>query len=538
MKRTHLIIGMIAAGMAILTAGCTPESDMVTLGARIDNKGYSKVHIDNETPTWDKNDQIRVNDQTLVIEPVSGTVGQLTKVTANSFYRAIYPADIVKNEDLSEGNTVAVTLPSTQQYEQDNSGHQKIKMPMGAYTLSDTLLFRNLCSLVKVVVRNSMNNDFVLDHITVKARSAYLSGKGRATVAGGDNDAIEMTPSSATHEVTLAFSSSNRPAIRHGGSDTYTYYIVVPETMSDYVTITLYAQNGHLATFEKQHVTFRHNSMATLNLTVDALTPPPVDRVLKGLFSVSASKQVRFSPGNLQYQASTNTWRFAETQWATLGDSNVSASQDNPGWIDLFGWGTSGWGSGAISHAPWSTNTLYSNYYPGGEAANGLTGAYSEADWAWHNAILNGGNAPHLWRTLSIDEWKYLLFTRPNGAAKHGTGNINGIAGLIILPDNWVVPTGCSFTAGYATSNVWTRNNYTLTQWAEMEAAGAVFLPAGGFRWGSLVSNAGTIGNYWSTTPYDTYYANCVVFCGSALNATNGNIRSRGFSVRPVREKD
>ena len=111
MKRTHLKIGMIAAGMAILTAGCTPESDMVTLGARIDNKGYSKVHIDNGTPTWDKNDQIRVNDQTLVIEPVSGTVGQLTKVTGNSFYRAIYPADIVKNEDLSEGNTVAVTLP-------------------------------------------------------------------------------------------------------------------------------------------------------------------------------------------------------------------------------------------------------------------------------------------------------------------------------------------------------------------------------------------------------------------------------------------
>ncbi|MBQ9864485.1 MAG: hypothetical protein IJM33_04010 [Bacteroidales bacterium] len=535
MKRIHLI-GMMAAGLAMLAAGCTPDGNIVTLGARIDNKGYSKVYIDNGTPSWDKNDQIRVNDQTLVIEPTSGSIGQLTKVTANAFYRAIYPADIVKNADLAEGNTVEVTLPGTQQYEQDSRGHQKIKMPMGAYTLTDTLLFRNLCSLVKVVVKSNMANDFVLDHITVKARNAYLSGKGRATVAGGDKDAIEMTPSSATHEVTLAFPSSNKPTIRRGGSDTY--YIVVPETSSDMVTITLYAQNSHLATFERQQATFRHNNTTTLNLTVDSLTPPPVDRVLNGLFSVSASKQVRFSPGNLQYQATTNTWRFAEKQWFSLGDSNISTSQDNPGWIDLFGWGTSGWRSGAISHDPWSTSTLYSNYYPGGESANGLTGAYSEADWAWHNAIFNGGNAPHLWRTLSIDEWKYLLFTRPNGAAKHGTGNINGIGGLIILPDSWTLPTGCSFTAGYASSNVWSRNSYTLSQWEEMEAAGAVFLPAGGYRWGTLVSNAGTLGNYWSTTPLDTYYANCVVFCGSALDATKGNVRGRGFSVRPVRENN
>ncbi|MBQ6771707.1 MAG: hypothetical protein IJP44_12120, partial [Bacteroidales bacterium] len=36
---------------------------------------------------------------------------------------------------------------------------------------------------------------------------------------------------------------------------------------------------------------------------------------LNGLFSVNDSTQVRFSQGNLQYQASTNTWQFAENQW-------------------------------------------------------------------------------------------------------------------------------------------------------------------------------------------------------------------------------
>ena len=40
---------------------------------------------------------------------------------------------------------------------------------------------------------------------------------------------------------------------------------------------------------------------------------------LSGKFSVSSGKQVQFSKGNLQYKASTNTWRFAEHQWDMVG---------------------------------------------------------------------------------------------------------------------------------------------------------------------------------------------------------------------------
>ena len=38
------------------------------------------------------------------------------------------------------------------------------------------------------------------------------------------------------------------------------------------------------------------------------------DGMLPGAFSVSATQQVHFSQGNLQYRASTNSWRFAEHQ--------------------------------------------------------------------------------------------------------------------------------------------------------------------------------------------------------------------------------
>ena len=73
----------------------------------------------------------------------------------------------------------------------------------------------------------------------------------------------------------------------------------------------------------------------------DIPTPPTwTNGILPGLFSVSETQQVQFSQGNLQYQASTNTWRFAEYQWNYIGNDNSNISSSYSGWIDLFGWGT------------------------------------------------------------------------------------------------------------------------------------------------------------------------------------------------------
>ena len=47
---------------------------------------------------------------------------------------------------------------------------------------------------------------------------------------------------------------------------------------------------------------------------------------IKAEFSVSATKKVYFSQGNLQYQASANLWRFAEHQYEMIGESNANIS--------------------------------------------------------------------------------------------------------------------------------------------------------------------------------------------------------------------
>ena len=273
--------------------------------------------------------------------------------------------------------------------------------------------------------------------------------------------------------------------------------------------------------------------MMTVGCQKEEITPiipdSPIipDGALPGLFSVSATQQVYFSQGNLQYQASTNTWRFAEHQYDYVGTQtadgygdyggNVSGSDNRNisstynGWIDLFGWGT---GSN-----PTLSSTSYMDY-----------GTF--VDWG-SNPISNGGNTVNQWRTLTIAEWNYLLNTRTDASSKRGTGNINGVGGLIILPDSWTLPLGCSFTSGFTTYD-WAHNSYTLAQWAQMEAAGAVFLPAAGYRYGTNDNYVGNLGNYWSSTPFNESSAYYMYFYSNDLNVIFSNFRGYGFSVRPV----
>ena len=71
--------------------------------------------------------------------------------------------------------------------------------------------------------------------------------------------------------------------------------------------------------------------------------PQTDNGALYGYFSVAPDRKIRFSQGNLQYQPSTATWRFALHQYDCIGDENSNISADYDGWIDLFGWGTSGY---------------------------------------------------------------------------------------------------------------------------------------------------------------------------------------------------
>ena len=282
-----------------------------------------------------------------------------------------------------------------------------------------------------------------------------------------------------------------------------------------------------------------------------------------GKFSVSATQQVTFSPGNLQYNAAQGThqcadgstlqgtWRFAEHQWDYVGEDNKNISSTYDGWIDLFGFGTSGWDSGATEYQPWSTSQTNSDYYPGGSYENDLTGNYANADWGVYNQI--GNDAPGTWRTLTCDEWVYLFHDRSNAENLFGLGTVNGVPGAIILPDGWQAPSGVTFIASAENGLSWQGSGYYQSgsnhyndnafvsgpsgTWDAMATSGAVFLPASGTRFTTAYSNNTTsLGLYWSssTTFYGTraYYLD---FNTSQVYLRhNYDERSSGFAVRLV----
>lgn len=243
--------------------------------------------------------------------------------------------------------------------------------------------------------------------------------------------------------------------------------------------------------------------------------------------------KVYFSQGNLQYKAEGasesvqlgenvgGTWRFALHQFDYVGDdtrgnvfengekcNNKLISSTYAGWIDLFGWGCSGYNHNNKAYMPWSsfaesTNVNAKKYYAYGNKTynlyDGTGDAKGKADWGVANTISNGEG--YNWRTLKIEEWKYLVDIRKGSDGKQlaGDGRIgNCIPGCIILPDNWVLPEGLSFVPGH--DRDYKTNRYSYMEWSRMEAAGAIFLPLCGQRSGSRVGQVDEQGSYWSTT--------------------------------------
>ena len=203
---------------------------------------------------------------------------------------------------------------------------------------------------------------------------------------------------------------------------------------------------------------------------------------LRGRFSINAAgEQIVFAQGNLQVHplagthvsptdpAAYGVYQFAATQWERCNTSGYSPTYE--GWIDVHGWGT--------GDAPGknSGNTLdYITYHEWGA-----------------NAIHNGGDSLYGWRTLTADEWQYIIEGRPNADKRAAFALVNNVQGYMLLPDNWQLPVGLTFYPGKK-PNEYGRNTYTLEQWQRLEDAGAVFLPNGYF-WSSTPQNLSGTGD-------------------------------------------
>ena len=235
--------------------------------------------------------------------------------------------------------------------------------------------------------------------------------------------------------------------------------------------------------------------------------PSVPDGAINGVFSVSSTKQVYFSKGNLRYASSK--WSFFDNQY----DYYTSYSAD--AW-DHFGWST--------STTDYGMNTSTSNSDYSGDFV----------DWG---ATMGTG-----WFTLTSAEWTYLFNTR-SASTVGGTENgryakakVNDVQGVILFPDTYTHPDGVTAPTGVNAEDAtgWNGNSYTAADWTKMESAGCVFLPAAGTRNGTAMNGPGTYGYYWSATPNTTGTAYRVYSNSDYLSPENSTNRRFGISVRLV----
>lgn len=265
-----------------------------------------------------------------------------------------------------------------------------------------------------------------------------------------------------------------------------------------------------------------------------------------GLFTVYDDgqgdlRQVWFSQGNLQYIGSAgngdanNTgayWKFADEQWGIVGAGQFAAGMTID--RDLFGYGTSGYNNGQACYQPWSTERDGNCY----NSSNILSG---NADWGY-NAISNGGNSENCgWRTLTSQEWDFVTIGRASRSINaYATAKVNGVNGLILLPDGWenVSPHELDEINTISAPSS-SHNDISLSEWTTYESSGCVFLPFCGCRelgtspYG-FANGVGTIGYYWASNDYK--YTRVEI--GSVYSFTTNNSAisylSDAYSVRLV----
>lgn len=227
MKKLFLFFALLA-GISVMT-GCQKDQDVVTLKAVIDQETKAFFGDDHDhLPYWDGADRVYIagpgitpNSYPLNIQ--NTTFATISEVPACSVYCAIFPATAVHTMGTINAAETKATIkfPSEQKYILDGD-HQRLEMPMGAVatptrTGTTTLFFKNLCSILRVNVKNLLpgNTAFEVRRITLNAYGAYLAGKADVTLSEAGVPTVTMDDLDNEHNNVLSFYAPGYASMAH-----------------------------------------------------------------------------------------------------------------------------------------------------------------------------------------------------------------------------------------------------------------------------------------------------------------------------------
>lgn len=455
-----------------------------------------------------------------------------TDVTGESFrgdYYAFSPNRIYDSPN-------SVKLPTT--YSTDADGNL-IGFPMYAKSSSTLLKFKNLCGMVCLRLHTPSTITYIRKITLITNQKV----NGTFSVSGGNAPTLSYTGTPTDQEKSVTLKTLVDISTSHD------FFIPLPERSYSSLTIKLYTADGKTCTLtldEGNTLEIVRSQYTVIDLTPTetfSLNFTRATGAKGGFFSVSSTQKVQFSQGNLQYRAKdennvSHHWRFAENQYDHIFINNTTSltdySENSTSWVDLFFWGT----SGDNSLYPYNLNSTFNT-------STDIAGTNN--DWGKNCSISNGGSSRELWRTLTKDEWVYLLNTRAGASGKWAKATVAGTKGLILVPDEWNCPsTIISLT--YGSSSRFTSNSIDATTWQNLEALGAIFLPLTGFLSYSQktytwqITQTDISGYYWTST-FSHYNAGPYAYRLSFLDKTDPSASTendfafwkRGFAVRLVR---
>ena len=549
-------------------------------------QGSDKAYLDytdGRNVKWELTDALNINGTNLPLASLNAgaTSARFEGTTyaipsgSEDIYWAVYPTTIV---GAASGSTIpsnftstslTVNFLATQTYDASVNALSGNTLMAGYASVpsgEEQIVFqmRNLGAVLKLhLTADASATNKLASHLVFSTTDGALAGD--FTVDNNTTNPTVTPAAGATKTLTVTLTDGTHNYIDiASGADVY---VILPPFTSKNLTMGIYNTDGQCTMKTINSTTMARNSIYANTINDICFCCPDG-------FSVSSTERVVFAPGNLQWSATgggftatthatadgldgAGTWRFAEHQWDYIGNAagNTTAAesrQTQADWIDLFGWGTSGWNNGNYFYQPYdnsnSTASPYTSsngygYGPtdGSTYTYDLTGAYANADWGVYNRNALNATLPAAeqgdWRTPTKDEWVYILNTRTTcSGVRYAKATVNGVAGLIIVPDNWDNTTNTLNSTNTANASFTANTISTAADWTNnYEAAGCVFLPAAGNRYGTMVNNAGSYGFYWSSTYDNSSRAYRLLFYSGLVDPSTGSIRRYGCSVRLVK---
>lgn len=585
-----------------------PSENIVVLQATAnENDTKAELALDGGAFSWNTTDRIAVatsagykasTSEAVVSGADASFSVDLGGATLNTNAFALYPHTLVMNaagtvplEDCDkdhDGNddNLVVYLPDT--YTIGDVTSPKVPCPMIARNVAEgTMEFKQLCAMLCIKVNSvpksakSLVFDFNGKKVSGRFEIAANPTPGTSSIVADDNDSFDTI---------IVTGLDNK-----GWTDGLIINLPIPTgvaSTNEFTTVKVTAKNSSSETVLEMTRPIKVGA----NWVPARATRRKIVASLPA-FSVGDSKRVHIAKSNLKlhrpetetgkswevsWAAGKCTWEFMENAWSILGIAEISI--DNINEIDVChpSWGASGYNfnSGIEEeedyiygkyYLPWGTiSGVHTDFGPkdGPEGPKSLTGDFAYGDWGVYACALQGSlddgyGAFSTWRLPTKEEAFFLFGMTANDTDateesdtryskrlhNWGFGRVNGVNGIIFVPDYFVDPTGIFYKTN---AKIWPggysadRNVFESAQWALMEAAGAAFFPQGGLRQSSndghhrIIKTSGAGYDYWTSSSTHATVGNMMRFYPSGAGwyvvISTGTSRMGGANIRLVRD--